>query len=405
MTRIIELVTRLNIGGPAHQVHLLATGLDRRRYHTLIVTGRAAPEEGDLTAEFKRVAHVIVIPELTRPISPWRDLVAWWRLLVICVRFQPHIIHTHMAKAGALGRMAGWCVNLLQRWRRGSQAKLIHTFHGHVFSGYFSPLAERWFVWCERWLAKGSARLIAINREVQQMLETRQIARPHQIALIPLGLCGDYLLSLAPRESSSVNGHEPGDRPWHLGIIGRVVPIKRHDVLLEGLAQLRQLAPQLAWKLLVVGDGILRPQVQQLAVGLGVSERVEFCGWQLQLGDIYSRLDAVCLTSQNEGTPVALIEALAARRPVVATDVGGVGELLGGSCPAERPFALGERGIVVRAGDAPALAKALVWAWEHPGELARTAEAGHQYVRRVFSAKRLLQDHDTLYQQLMTAEG
>lgn len=400
MIRIVRIVTRLNIGGPAHHVTLLASGLDRRAFQTLMVVGQPAPEEGDLTAAARRVGHVVTIPELGRSMRPWQDVVAWIRVFTVLMRVQPDIVHTHMAKAGALGRSATAVLNVM-RWLSGkSRCRILHTFHGHVLEGYFSPLATRGFLSCERWLARRSDRLIAINQSVRDALRQRRIGRSNQVMVIPLGLSLNRLLEL--------NGHQETAaseaRVWKLGMIGRLVPIKNHRLFFDALRQLRERAPSLRWTLDVFGDGELRGALEGVVHQLGFEEAVHFVGWQQHLPNIYSNLDIVCLSSNNEGSPVALIEALAATKPVIGTDVGGVGELLAGHCAPEEPFHVAPRGIVVRPRDPEAFAQALKWAMTHPLEHARTAQEGHHYVRETFAANRLVQDIDRLYRQLVTAE-
>lgn len=397
MIRVLRVVTRLNIGGPTHHVRLLSVGLPRARFQTLVVAGHPSPEEGDLTSELKRQAHVIVIPQLGRALHPWRDAVAWWKLLVIAVRFQPDIVHTHMAKAGALGRVAAWMLNLLRRLRRRVRCRVIHTFHGHVLDGYFSSAVAKAFVWCERWLARRSDRLIAVNETVKHQLLEFRIGRAEQIVTIPLGLSLEPLLSLSGRPAATVGS----PAPWRIGMVGRLVPVKNHELFFQALRAFGAAAPERSWSALIVGDGPLRPRLERTAEALGLNGRVQFCGWQNALDSVYNGVHVVCLTSKNEGTPVALIESLAAGRPVIATDVGGVGELLGAYCPPDQPFVVAPRGMVVRPDDADALAQALAWAERHRAEHQHTADQGRAHVRTQFSAQRLVSDMDLFYQQVM----
>ncbi len=400
MIRVVRVVTRLNVGGPTHHVTMLSGRLDRKRFQTLLVTGRPSPEEGNLTAEARRNAHVVVLPELSRQIHPWRDAVTWLRLMIVLLRFKPHIVHTHMAKAGALGRSAAWVFNGLQRLRNRPRCRVLHTFHGHVWDGYFHPTVAWWFLVCERWLGKRTDRLIAINRSMERNLRERRIGRPERIIVIPLGLALDSLQSLNGRCAST----DTGKRTWRIGIVGRLVPIKNHDLLFRGLYQLRVSSPELSWTVDIVGDGALRFSLEETVRRLGLSDRVRFLGWQTRVTGVYGNLDLVCLTSNNEGSPVALIESLAAAKPVLGTDVGGVGELLGGHCQSHEPFVVAPHGIVARPRDPDAIAAALRWAMTHPEEHAKTATAGRQYVCATFNAERLLHDISQLYQQLMSSE-
>ena len=396
--RIIRIITRMNVGGPAVHAALLSNDLNPQKFSTCLLAGEPDPAEGDLgeLVDGHRV-RCVRLKRLRRAIRPWADLVCLCQLLRIVWREHPRIIHTHMAKAGALGRLAGVIYNRIGPGRRpGARAILIHTFHGHTLEGYFSPHISRLFITIERWLASRSDGLVAVSRSIRDDLLARGIGRREQWRVIPLGLNLSALAQLALPDAS------PAIR---IGMVGRLVPIKNPALFLEALHRISRegLHPPVLG--VVVGDGPLRNALEDQARALGLERIVRFTGWRRDLSSVYEGLEIACLTSWNEGTPVALIEAMAAGRPVVATDVGGVRDLLEEEGGARVPIAPGgfrltERGILVRPGDVDGLAAALRSVVANDGlrnELARNARAS---VVQRYSRERLLQDIAALYDTL-----
>lgn len=402
--RILRIITRLNIGGPSVHAILLSQRL-RGGYQTLLVTGQPDTSEGDMGAELERMGlrHVL-IPSLRRPVNVWADLRAWWGIFRIIRRERPDIVHTHMAKAGALGRTAAMVHNGLVRFgarvagRPPSTCRMIHTFHGHVLDGYFSPRLSQVFVMIERSLARGTDRLIAVSRIVRDELLQLGIGIPAQWNVIPLGLDLASLEVLPPPNGSSM---------VRIGMVGRLVPIKNPGLFLRGLAQMARQPLAVPVSGVIVGDGPERLTLEQEAKRLGLETLVQFTGWQRNLPDVYGGLDAACLTSWNEGTPVAVIEAMAAGRPVVATDVGGVRDLLldEGEDPLQAiplgGFRMTTRGMLVRPGDVAGLAAALHTVVIDEKLRRRLGQAARAFVVQRFSAERLCRDIEGLYADLL----
>ena len=399
--RIVRIIPRLNIGGPSIHAALLSNGLDPSKFSTCLVVGEPDATEGDLRRliQGERV-RLVQLSSLRRAMSPWNDLRSLVRLLTILWRERPRIIHTHMAKAGALGRFAGVLYNRVGPGRRlGHRAILIHTFHGHVLEGYFPLWLSRLFTIIERWLARRTDGLIAVSPAVQRELMEKGIGRREQWRLIPLGL------------DLSTLGQLPlpnGARPVRVGFVGRLVPIKNPSLFLQALGRIQERRPDLVASGVMVGDGPLRRPLEQEADRLGLRDLLRFAGWQHDLSSVYERLEIVCLTSWNEGTPVSLIEAMAAGRAVVATDVGGVRDLLEGSADeAKTPIASGgyriaRRGLIVRAGDPDGLASALDTLASDAALRRTLGEAARSYAVQAFRQERLLQGITSLYDQLLT---
>ena len=379
--RVLRVIARLNIGGPARHVGVLSAGLNREGYRHLLVTGREAASEGSLRslAEGEGV-EVADLPRLGREISPVNDLLCVGNLGAIIRNFQPDIVHTHTAKAGFVGRVAAL---------RAGVPVLAHTFHGHVLRGYFSPWKNLVFRRLEQWLARHTGLLITVSQTVAEELSAEGVAPRSRFEIVPLGLVLRPFLEVgASPDLKRELGLAAGVRL--LGAVGRLVPIKDLPTLLEALALLQSEVPDL--HLALVGDGESAPDLRQLARRKGIGDRVHFAGWRGDLRSVYAGLDAVVLSSRNEGTPVSLIEALAAGRPVVATTVGGVPEVL----------EQGRLGRLVPAGRPDRLAQAIREALQDPRPPSRS---DREAVVDRFSPEKLVQRMDRLYRQLLARRG
>ena len=378
--RVLRIFSRLNVGGPSVHVILLTAGLKDRGYETQLVIGQESPREGNLfdLAARKGVACV-AMPGLGREVRPWRDLRALLGLYRMMRTFRPHIVHTHTAKAGMLGRLAA---------RVAGVPIVVHTFHGHVLRGYFGPLTTAFYRAMERGLGASSDVLVAVSDAVKRDLVGLGVAPDAKIRVIPLGLDLEPLAGALPRGSLRGEAGVPGDVPL-IGIVGRLAPIKDLGTFLRAAAAVRAAVP--AARFAVVGDGEERGPLEAERARLGLEGCVFFHGWRRDMAAVYGDLDVVVNCSRNEGTPVALIEALAAGRPVVATRVGGTPDLLGD----------GRRGALVPPGDAAALAAGIVDALRGSEPLLARVREGQAYVLAQHSARRLIDDVDALYQELL----
>jgi glycosyltransferase involved in cell wall biosynthesis len=340
----MRIIARLNVGGPTIHTVLLSARLDPSRYRTTLVVGEPGEGEGDMSyLASDRGVRPVTVRELGRAIRPTDDLVALWRLYRLMRRERPHVVHTHTAKAGTLGRIAAFAAGVPVR---------VHTFHGHVFSGYFSPAKTRVFLGIERALARVTHTIIAISESQRRELsEVYEVAPGGKFAVVPLGLDLAPFAEVAPEPDEGGIRAELGIGPGEtvVGIVGRLTAIKNHRMFLDAARLALERAPEgVSFRFLVVGGGDLEDEIREQARSLG--DRVVFAGWRRDLAAVYAACDIVALTSNNEGTPVAVIEALASSRPVVATDVGGVADVLEG----------GRLGVLVPSGDASQFADALV---------------------------------------------
>jgi len=382
--RIARVIARLNEGGPAQHAILLTAGLDRTRFLTTLITGIVGRAEGDLSSVARaRGVEPIVIPELGRALHPMRDLVSLTKLVRLFRQLRPDIVHTHTAKAGTLGRVAA---------RLAGVPRSVHTFHGHALEGYFSPAATSFFLRVERVLARTTDRIITVSPRLRQTLLAMGIGRPEQVEVIPLGLDLDRFLRMPGGQADlRPSLRIPAGTPV-LGIVGRLVPIKDHPTLLQALT----LFPDggQAPHLVVVGDGERREELQRLTRRLGLASRVHFLGWRDDLEAILSGLDVVICCSRNEGTPVALIEAMAAGVPVLSTEVGGVGDLV----------THGETGWLVPPGDPSALARGIERLLGDPTLRRRLAGAARPVALERHHVRGLIHRMETLYADVLAGK-
>jgi glycosyltransferase involved in cell wall biosynthesis len=372
----------MNIGGPARQALLLTKGLGAE-FPTVLAAGRPTAVEGELVDPDVPVRPV----PLVRPVSPPTDLRCLLAVRQLMYESRPQLVHTHMAKAGAIGRLAA-----VMSYSSSQRPRLVHTFHGHVLKGYFAGPQQRAFLQLERLLARRTDVLVAVSGEVRDELLALGVGRAAQYHVVPLGFDLGPLLAVGtpdgpPGRLRSALGLPPGV-PL-VGTVGRLVPVKDHATLFTALAAVP------GAHLAVLGDGELRTTLESLAHELGIADRTHFTGWWTDVPSALADLDLVVLSSRNEGTPVALIEALAASRPVVATDVGGVRSVVQD----------GETGWLTPAGDAPALARLVERALAEPVLAAGLAREGRLRVAERFGRARMLADHHALYRELLSGRS
>lgn len=407
--KILRIIARLNVGGPAKHVIWLTDRLRRRGYDSVLVAGTVADGEENMEyfAEMNGVRPVY-LREMSRELS-FKDAVSLWKLYVIMRRECPDIVHTHTAKAGTVGRMAA----LLYRWGtwrtligKPRQLRVVHTFHGHVLHGYYGRTKSRLFAWVERFLAwTATDKIIVISdQQLAELNGTFHIGRKDQFELVPLGI--DLDIAAAADGGGLRDELEIENDTFLLAFVGRLTEIKDIPFLLHALAICTRDAEAPRMKLVVVGDGHLRSSLEDLSRILNIESDVAFVGNSDKVVELIGQVDVVALTSKNEGTPLSLIEAMASGAPVVAAAVGGVIDLLG------RPerithegFQVCERGIAVASRSPDDFARALIYLAQNEKLRERLSEAGRQFVQENYSIDRLEKDIAQLYLRLMDEEA
>jgi glycosyltransferase involved in cell wall biosynthesis len=382
---VVRIISRLAVGGSTIQAISL-TRLLQPRYRTTLVTGVEGSREGDMYHLATALGvRPVVVPSLQRELGAG-DIRAVWEVARILRRERPAILHTHGAKAGAVGRLAAVVAG------RARPSVVVHTFHGHVLEGYFSPVRSAAFIWIERILARLTTRLIVVSAEVGRALLRLKIAKSARIEVVPLGFdLEPFVVSDDERKKLGVAMRSELSIPLDRSVItfvGRIVPIKRVDRLLAIAHRVRQREDV---HLLIVGDGELRPQLQASATAQALGDRVTWTGFRHDLVAIYCASDIVALTSDNEGTPVSLIEAHAACVPVVTTDVGGARDVVED----------GVSGRILDPRDETGMADAITEILRDPDLARRFAVAGRRRALSRFTRARLVRDIDELYMRLL----
>jgi glycosyltransferase involved in cell wall biosynthesis len=377
---ILRIIDRLNVGGPALHAAVTARGLDRARYRTVLVIGSVEPGEADMGDLLEGAdCEIVSIPSLGRELRPARDLATARALYDVVRRVRPDVVHTHKAKAGALGRAAALLARVPVR---------VHTFHGHVFRGYFSPLKTSVFLNIERALARTTTRLLAPSlRLVDELVDEFHVAPRDKFEVVPLGLPLERFSSL-PRKPGVLYSALSLPRSRRLvGIVGRMVPVKDHATFVRAAALIAARRDDVDF--VIVGGGELEQAVRAQVEASGFAPRFCLLGWRRDLEAIYPDLDVLALSSINEGTPVTLIEAMSAGVPTASTSVGGVADVLDG----------GARGELATARDAASLANAIDRALDPSAEArARSQRAA---MAEAFGAARLCRDLEALYDRLL----
>jgi glycosyltransferase involved in cell wall biosynthesis len=368
---VLQVCTRLNVGGPARHLDGLARGLPAP-FVTEVAAGSAPEVEGALPMP----VTVHDVPLVRRP-SPARDRSALRRLDEVLSALRPELVATHTAKAGTLGRIAAW--------RSPTRPVTVHTFHGHLLDGYFAPPVRRAVLLTERRLARRTDALVAVSPEVRDELLDAGIGDPDRWHVLPIALDLDAFAPQAttPGRLRARLGLDPGT-PL-IGAVGRLAAIKDLGLLLRAAARLPSDV-----HVVLVGDGPERARLTETAAELGLADRVHLVGWWEDVEEVYPDLDVVVLTSRNEGTPSALLEAAAAERPVVATDVGGVGHVLGPG-----------GGWLVAPGSVGSVADAIREALDDREGAAGRAAAARDHVLATFGLARSAAGHAALYTALL----
>lgn len=400
--KILRMIARLNIGGPAIHVFLLSRGLNRERFESSLITGIISPQEGDMSYLFNSVDMIpTVIPELQREISLWLDLKTIGKMFRALLREKPDIVHTHTAKAGTSARLAALVYNVIAQ----KSVRVVHTFHGHIFEGYFSKGVSLFIIWIERLLAIITDVVIVIS-ETQKidLAKKYHIAPADKIRTIELGFDLRPFLTCSALKGRFKKDLGIKNDTILIGIIGRLVPIKHHIMFFKAAKAYLQMNPERDTKFVVVGDGELREELKAYCKTHRLLAHVLFCGWVKEIAYVYADLSILALTSLNEGTPVSIIEAMAASVPVIATNAGGVQDLVDPhhDFRSSNGFKVCDRGILCMKNDFIGFANGMKYLLKSPtDEKKERLKRARLFVEQHYSQQRLLNDIEFLYTELM----
>jgi glycosyltransferase involved in cell wall biosynthesis len=397
--RVVRIIDRLNVGGPAKHVTWLTAGLDPGRFETTLITGVVPESEGDMSY-FARAAGVepIVIEEMGRELS-LGDVVVIFKILRELFRLKPHIVHTHKAKAGAVGRVAAtiykWLTPAALRLRP-RELGVVHTYHGHVFHSYYGAAKTRLFIAIERALARFCAdRIVAISeRQRDEICRSFKVGRFEQFTVIPLGIDFDEIDSRRGRLRREIG---VGADDVLVGVVGRLCEVKNHAMLIESAAKMKAAGTAFV----IVGDGHLRAELEAQARAAGLDGSVIFTGFRGDAASLYADFDIAALTSLNEGTPLALIEAMGCGCAAASTEVGGVADLMGRRRETLDGFTVWDHGVTAPSRDVEAFTNGLKYLIERPRLRREMGERGRAFVSSRLSKGRLVGDIENLYRGLI----
>ncbi|PIU47838.1 MAG: hypothetical protein COS94_05220 [Candidatus Hydrogenedentes bacterium CG07_land_8_20_14_0_80_42_17] len=368
--KILRLIARLNVGGPAKHVILLTSVL-KEDFETVLATGYVESNETEMT-EFCREMNVtpVRIKGLGRSIG-FQDIFALIRVIKLVLKINPDVIDTHTAKAGMLGRLSALILNLFRK----KKIRIVHTYHGHVLHGYFSPLVSYIFLLIERFLGHfASDRIITISSQQRDELQNiYKVAQPDKFRIIPLGI---DLTKFHYKEK-----WEP-DAEIKIGLVGRLTSIKDPFLFLEAVRIAKEKENRI--KAVIIGDGELRSELEKNCNGIA-----EFLGSRNDIEELMSSLDILVISSRNEGTPMSIIEAFAAGVPVVATAAGGVVDLCAEG-----------RGLLSPIGDVNALAENILKIIRNPELAIEMRRKSLEFVKKFYSLERLQNDMKNIYKEL-----
>ncbi len=426
--KVMRIITRLNVGGPARHVLWLSEGLKKRGYHTTLLAGETEENEQELQeATLARKAVELkehheenreapsppdtpftlqIIPTLRRSLSLGADSIAFLRILEALQRTRPDILHTHTSKAGFLGRTAGILYRILHP---GRTLLMVHTFHGHTFSGYFSPLKQKVFLQAERFLARFCDAIITISPQQKEEVSRKyKVGKEEQFFIVPLGTDQEKLKECLKKKEKIT---ENKANPLIVSAVGRIAPVKNYSHMLEIAESIPEKSrSRFHFRLYGSATPDEMNALKDLREEYHLEDSFFFMGNKTDMRAIYRETDILLLTSLNEGTPLSIIEAFSCGIPVIASAVGGVPDLLTFHWEKDkqnqwhfRPVRKGEeRGILCNVNDTDAFVKALTELSENHEKREKMGENAQHFARSLFTTERLYNDIDALYHSLLT---
>lgn len=382
MPKVLRIINRFNLGGITYNVSYLSAYMPSE-FETVLIGGpEEDSEESSLFIPQSMGLEPQLIEELRRSINPLNDLKAYRRIKKIIKEFKPDIVHTHASKAGAIGRLAAASCNV---------PVIVHTFHGHVFNGYFSGFKTSIFKSIERYLAKKSNAIVAIsNIQKHELTEIHGICPPEKMTVVPLGFdLQRFRENIDVKRESFRTKYKLQPDELAIGIIGRLAPIKNHFLFIDAIEFVLKNSSKKI-KALIIGDGETRSELEQYISLKSLNDTFVFTSWIKEVDIALAGLDLVALTSKNEGTPVSLIEAQSAGKYIITTNVGGIKDIL-------QPGA----GLLSELGNNELYLKNLLQAVNSFEDVSKLSEDIQNKTIQRFSYTRLCSDMAQLYTKLL----
>lgn len=391
MPRVLRIINRLNLGGPTYNAAYLTKYMEPQ-YETLLVSGMKEDSEGSSEYIVESLGiKPVYMPEMYRELNPFKDYKSYYRLRKLIADYKPDIVHTHAAKAGAVGRLAAI---------HSGVKVIVHTFHGHVFHSYFNPIKTRMFIEIERYLAKRTTAIITLSDlQKSELVDTFKIAAAEKFEIVPLGFdLRRFEEGKQEKRKRFRAMYNIADDEIAIGIVGRLAPVKNHPLFLNAIKQVAERTQQ-KLRVFIIGDGEERAKLEALAHTLqlpftatkGEKQLLTFTSWIKDIDVSNAGMDIIVLSSDNEGTPVSLIEAQASAKPIVSTNVGGI----------ENVVLANETALLSERGNAQLLAHNILALTEDAERRLAMAQKGSNHVREKFSYTRLCSDMVQLYDKLL----
>ena len=391
--KVLRIINRFNLGGPTYNAAYLTKYLEPE-FETLLVGGIKYDEEESSEFILEKLGLTpVVIPEMKRSISFKDDREAYRKIKQIIKDFQPDIVHTHASKAGTLGRLAA---------AKCKVPVIVHTFHGHVFHSYFGKLKTLFYKTIERYLAKKTTKIIAISEiQKKELSEEHRICHKDKFSVIPLGFDLDrFQENIEEKRKSFREKYQIKEDEIAIGIIGRLVPIKNHQLFINAISEVQKRTSKKI-RAFIIGDGEEKEQLIELLnrINLDYVEwlkneevaTVTLTSWIKDVDWANAGLDIIALSSLNEGTPVSLIEAQASNKPIVTTNVGGV----------ENIVLKDKTAFITKSNDLEQFVNALQTLVENESLRRKMSEKGWDFVKKEFHYSRLANDMKSLYFSLL----
>ena len=395
MIKVLRILNRFNIGGPTHNATFLTKYLEPK-FKTKLIAGKKL--ESEAGSEFIIKNYEIdfeIINNMSRSINPIKDIKSYLKIREIIKDFNPDIVHTHASKSGALGRLAAISMNV---------PIIVHTFHGHVFHSYFGYFKTKFYIFLERYLAWKSSAIIAISKlQKDELINDFKICPADKMHIVPLGFDLDkFQLNISHNRNLFRDEFNLVDDEVAIGIIGRLTPIKNHSFFLRSIKDIQDQTSN-KFKVFIIGDGedgdYLKNLASKLNLKINSSDQddplIYFTSWRKDMDVIYAGLDIVALSSLNEGTPVTLIEAQAANKPIVCTNVGGVHDVV----------IEGTTAMTCAREDRDGFSNNLRILVDDDILRSEMGDAGYNHVSKLFGYRRLVKDVSNLYENLLNEKN
>jgi Glycosyltransferase len=403
--KILRIIARLNVGGPARHVIWLTRELQGQEFQSNLITGTVPDGEEDMSYVASEAGiSPIYIEEMSRELSP-KDIISLFKIYKEMRRLEPDIVHTHTAKAGTVGRIAAFFYRWMS-WKtliaRPRRVKVIHTFHGHVFHSYYGDTKTKVFLTIEKMLARLATNKIVVitKQQFNEIHSDFGVGRKEQFEIIPLGIDLSVFRDGDSQRHILRSELDAAEDDIIVGFVGRLTEIKNIPLYLNTINNCRNDTGASKLKFVIIGDGHLRGELEKQAGDLGITDRLSFLGNRTDTGAFYAGLDIVALTSRNEGTPLSLIEAMAAGKPVISTGVGGVVDLLGDVQQTKDGFSVCERGIRVDEQNPETFCKGLIYLANNEQLHKKFQLAGKEFAEASYSKERLVADICEMYRKL-----